>query len=92
MREERGWSQRELARRARVSPGIIAQIEAADVHNPGIYTLEAILRPLGSNLAAVGRIVRSVSPRNPKEEIQTIFATLSQNARREVVHRLIDAL
>ena len=62
-RQQRGISLRELARRSGISAGTISRIQAGDVRQPGLSTLEAIAdafgRPLEPLLLITGHIDRT---------------------------------
>ena len=47
LREERGWSQEELARRSGFSAFTISKIERGATKEPGAYTLDKIASALG---------------------------------------------
>lgn len=47
LREERGWTQRELASRARVSYSYISSLERGGIPNPGIEKLRALAGAFG---------------------------------------------
>ena len=47
LRENRGWSQTELARRAGIRQGVLSYIENGRTKNPRIDTLAAIASALG---------------------------------------------
>ncbi|HXH81710.1 MAG TPA: helix-turn-helix transcriptional regulator [Candidatus Tectomicrobia bacterium] len=47
LRDERGWSQAELAKRADVTPAYIAQLETGARKNPSLEILKRIARALG---------------------------------------------
>jgi transcriptional regulator with XRE-family HTH domain len=46
LRERKGWSQSELARRAGISQGVLSDIESGRTKNPRSDTLAAIARAL----------------------------------------------
>jgi transcriptional regulator with XRE-family HTH domain len=50
LRQRRGWTQDELARRARLSRIYIAQLEAGDRASPSFAALERIARALRARL------------------------------------------
>ncbi len=52
LRGERGWTQTDLARRAKVSPGYIARLETHR-HDPKLSTLVKIARALRVDIAAL---------------------------------------
>lgn len=54
-RRERGLSQSELAREAKCSEGLIAQIETGR-RQPGIVNAQNIAKALGVSLYALGRV------------------------------------
>ncbi|MGN6872539.1 MAG: helix-turn-helix domain-containing protein [Solirubrobacteraceae bacterium] len=62
-RQQRGISLRELARRSGISAGTISRIQAGEVQQPGVSTLEAIAdafgRPLEPLLLITGHIDRN---------------------------------
>jgi transcriptional regulator with XRE-family HTH domain len=47
LREAKGMSQLELAKRAKVAQGYISDLEAGDKKNPGIETLRKLAKALG---------------------------------------------
>jgi transcriptional regulator with XRE-family HTH domain len=47
LRERKGISQLELARRAKVGQGYISELEAGQKKNPGLETLRKIAKALG---------------------------------------------
>jgi transcriptional regulator with XRE-family HTH domain len=47
MRESKGMTQRDLAARAKVTPGYIAQIEPGKKKNPSLDVLKRIAKALG---------------------------------------------
>lgn len=55
IRQRRGWTQRELARRAGVSDTLISRVERGQAGNCSIHTLLGILRPLEAQLSFVLR-------------------------------------
>ena len=50
LREEKGFSQLGLAKRAKVSQGYISEMEAGQSKNPGIETLKKLARALGASV------------------------------------------
>jgi transcriptional regulator with XRE-family HTH domain len=54
-RETKGWSQRELARRVRVTHGYVAQLEGGLRHSPSLRVLRRLARALGVPVAALLR-------------------------------------
>jgi transcriptional regulator with XRE-family HTH domain len=52
-REERGWTQRELAKRANVTAGYVAQLEQGLRKNPSLATLKRLARALGVPVTAL---------------------------------------
>ena len=55
LREKKGWSQSELARRAGVKQGVLSYIESGKTKHPRSDTLAAIANALGVN---VDRLIR----------------------------------
>lgn len=55
LRLSRGWSVRELAWRADVMWGTIIYIESGRTKNPGLFTVQKILRACGYDLFALRR-------------------------------------
>ena len=51
LREKKGWSQIELARRSGVTQSAISDIESAKTKNPRIDTMDAIARALNVPIA-----------------------------------------
>ena len=51
LREKKGWSQAELARRAKVTDAYIAQLETGVRSNPSLEILQRLARALGVPLA-----------------------------------------
>ena len=47
LREARGMSQRELARKARVTNGYVSQLEVGDKKNPSLAVLQRLAKALG---------------------------------------------
>lgn len=47
LREKKGWSQSELARRSGVKQGVLSYIESGKTKNPRVDTLSAIALALG---------------------------------------------
>jgi XRE family transcriptional regulator of biofilm formation len=47
LREQRGWSQAELARKAEVTDAYIAQLETGVRSNPSLEVLKRLARALG---------------------------------------------
>lgn len=47
LREEKGWTQLALAKRAKVPQSYISELEAGDKRNPGIETLRKLAKVLG---------------------------------------------
>ena len=47
LREEKGWTQVALAKRAKVPQSYISELEAGDKRNPGIETLRKLAKVLG---------------------------------------------
>ena len=47
LRAERGWSQPQLGRRAKVSQAYVAQLETSARQNPSLPTLRRIAKALG---------------------------------------------
>ncbi|GBC83082.1 hypothetical protein HRbin10_02222 [bacterium HR10] len=91
LRSQRGWSQRELARRAHVSAGLIAQIESGRITNPGVATIANILHALGLNLLTAEYLLRRRPPRHPQDHILDLFRSLPPKDRLSLLHQLLDA-
>ena len=53
MREEKGWTQRDLAKQAKVTPGYVAQLEMGVRKNPSLETLKRLAKALGVPVAAL---------------------------------------
>ncbi len=53
LRAQHGWTQRELARRARVSPGLIGQLEAGLRQSADVQIALRIARALGVTVEAL---------------------------------------
>jgi transcriptional regulator with XRE-family HTH domain len=53
MREEKGWTQRDLAKQAKVTPGYIAQLEMGVRKNPSLETLKRLAKALGVPVTAL---------------------------------------
>jgi transcriptional regulator with XRE-family HTH domain len=51
MRESKGMTQRDLAERAEVTPGYIAQLEMGQKQNPSLAVLRRLARALGVPVA-----------------------------------------
>jgi transcriptional regulator with XRE-family HTH domain len=51
IRERKGLSQLDLAKRAKVSQGYLSDLEAGEKKNPGIETLRKIAKALGVPVA-----------------------------------------
>ncbi|MGH7753936.1 MAG: helix-turn-helix domain-containing protein [Gemmatimonadales bacterium] len=46
-REDKGWTQRDLAKHAKVTPGYVAQLEMGVRKNPSLETLKRLAKALG---------------------------------------------
>jgi transcriptional regulator with XRE-family HTH domain len=53
LREEKGWSQLALAKRAKVPQSYISELEAGDKRNPGIETLRKLAKALRKPVTAL---------------------------------------
>ena len=53
MREHKRWTQRDLAKQARVTPGYIAQLEMGVRKNPSLETLKRLAKALGVPVTAL---------------------------------------
>jgi XRE family transcriptional regulator of biofilm formation len=51
MRAEKGWTQRDLAKQAKVTPGYVAQLEMGVRKNPSLDTLKRLAKALGVPVA-----------------------------------------
>lgn len=76
LREERGWSQRDLARRADVTSGYISKIEQGMHLRPSGAKLAQVAAALGVPLAAL------LAPAPPPVEPTTVEAILHDMSRR----------
>ena len=54
LRHARGWTQKDLAKRAKFSQGFIAQLETGVQDNPTLYTLRRLAKELKTT---VGELV-----------------------------------
>lgn len=84
--EERGWKQKELARRAGL-PGTTLSAIMTRKYEPGIYKLEAIAKALGTTLprmfepeSEVTRHIRNIE-RAPPEDREFIFSVAERAAK-----------
>jgi transcriptional regulator with XRE-family HTH domain len=53
LREARGWDQRTLARRARVTQGYLSKLEAGAKRNPGLAIARKLAKALGVPVTAL---------------------------------------
>ena len=53
MREGNGWTQRDLAKQAKITPGYIAQLEMGVRKNPSLETLKRLAKALGVPVTAL---------------------------------------
>lgn len=93
-REEKGWSQRELARKANVSFMTIQAIERGDTLNPGFKTVKSLAKALNVNLYDFSFAMDGIDPDSTEqnsdelaEEAQIIIKALSEFRR---IHRKQD--
>lgn len=88
-RTEKGWSQRELARRSHVSYGTIQKLEACEIINPGVFTLKEIASALGVSLGKMILAYQEIDPDNPEQVAQQDADNL-ETLTREVVQEFIE--
>jgi XRE family transcriptional regulator of biofilm formation len=53
MREDKGWTQRDLAKVAKVTPGYVAQLEMGVRKNPSLEILKRLAKALGVPVTAL---------------------------------------
>jgi XRE family transcriptional regulator, master regulator for biofilm formation len=53
MREEKGWTQRDLAKQAKVTPGYVAQLEMGIRKNPSLEMLKRLAKALDVPVTAL---------------------------------------
>jgi XRE family transcriptional regulator, master regulator for biofilm formation len=53
LREAKGMTQRDLARKAKVTPGYVAQLETGLRKNPSIFVLRKLAKALGVPVTAL---------------------------------------
>lgn len=93
LREEKGWSQRELARRADVSFAQIQRIESGETESPGVQILVNISQTLNVpviNLINVfmGKPPETL-PRKDDQQLKSVVLDLARQIPKEV---LVEAL
>ena len=91
-REQRGWEQKELARRAGVSPSYVSRLEAGLMKEPGVEKLLVICRAFGRPIAdLMHESGMELAPRTPQSLTNAaleLFRQLSPESRESVLEQM----
>lgn len=89
LRRERGWSQRELARRAGVSNSLISRIELGQGEELSLAHLERIARVLGVSLSYLVSTDEFAPADDPEvQELLREFLTLPADVRKSIEYAI----
>lgn len=83
-RLDKGWSQRELARRANRSPSAISKLEGGQIADPGIDLLTAIAKALKISVFSLVLVHQGKSP--------NIREVLDKASLQKALHKAIDSV
>ena len=97
LREDRGWSQGELARRAGLSHGHISRMESG-WRTPTAETIDRLAAALGLDDAALGRMKRlagippawAMNPHPLVERLAAVMAAPTPHPNRQVIAEVVE--